>query len=72
MDAELFGGAAFGQHDAVALFLVPADDGGHRSQVECLAFAQELERRPRQKRRVDVHVKEHFAHGTHPLLCIIP
>ena len=45
-DAVLFGWQAFGQHNAVALFLIPADHSRDGAQVHGAAFAQGFERAP--------------------------
>ncbi len=63
LDAEFFRRGAFCQHNAVALGLIAADDGGDRAQIDSAAALQRLERRPGQKRRVDVHMEVDFGHG---------
>ena len=63
LDAEFFRRGAFCQHNAVALGLIAADDGRDRAQIDSAAALQRLERRPGQKRRVDVHMEVDFGHG---------
>ena len=43
--------------------LIAADDGGDRAQIDRATALQRLERRPGQKRRVDVHMEVDFGHG---------
>ena len=63
LDTEFFRRGAFCQHNAVALGLIAANDGGDRAQIDSAAALQRLERRPGQKRRVDVHMEVDFGHG---------
>ena len=62
-DAVFLGGAALGQHDAMALGFVAAHHRRDGAQVHVLAVPQMLDGRPRQKRRVDIHMEKDFGHG---------
>ena len=66
-DAVLLGGAALGQHNAVALGFIAADYRRDGAQVHGAAVLQGLERRPGKKRRVHIDMKVDFCH-TAPLL----
>ena len=61
-DAVLLGGAALGQHNAVALGFIAADHSRDGAQVHGAAVLQDLERRPGKKCRVYIDMKVDFCH----------
>ena len=61
-DAVLLGGAALGQHNAVALGFIAADHSRDGAQVHGAAVLQGLERRPGKKCRVYIDMKVDFCH----------